>query len=366
MNQIQAIEIANNIFLYRSSEKLFHRNIYLRRFVGKKRNVNMLFDPGTKLDASRLFDCFGKIIGGLEKIDVIFLSHQDPDVSSNASILMSCAPRSLLLTSVDTWRLVNMYGLPEKRFFPIEQISNNSITIKPTGHVIKVVPARFCHFRGSMMIYDVENRALFSGDFLGGVNSRSDSGYMATEESWEGISLFHQLYMPSNKAIQHTVDLISSLDPLPELIVPQHGDVITGELVYKFLGKLSNLKVGIDFLISENVEKEKAVLAINQFLSYVSGNYADEYKTLIEQMDNVRDFSKSVTLKNGKIRDLKVSANVAFQQIYSLIEDCQLEKGYFLKEAFLQNIDEVGLHFIPHDKNKENFDNVEEETEILS
>lgn len=366
MTKPRVVEIAKNFFLYRSAEKDFHRNVYLKQFVGDNRVINMIFDPGTKLDTSILFDGFGEIMGHINKIDIIFLSHQDPDVSSNASILMSCSPRSLLLTSVDTWRLVNMYGLPERRFFPVEQYSSNAIHIKPTGHIIKVVPARYCHFRGSMMIYDVESRTLFSGDFLGGVNSRKETGYVATEESWEGISLFHQLYMPSSKAIQHTVDLISSLDPLPEIIAPQHGDIITGELVFKFLGKLSNLKVGIDFMISENTEKEKAILAINTFLSFIRGNYKNEYHLLIERMDNFKDFSKSVTMKKDKVTDLKVSPNVAFQQIYVQFDDVHFENGYLFKEILLQNIGEVGLHFIPHDKNKENFDGFDDSTGILS
>jgi flavorubredoxin len=360
MIQSHPIEISKNFFLYRSPEKDFHRNIYLKTFVGSKRTVNMIFDPGTILDAGNMFNGFGKIIGNIDKINIIFLSHQDPDVSSNTSTLMKYAPRSILLTSVDTWRLTNMYGLPEKRFYPAEQFSSNIIRIKPTGHVIKVVPARYCHFRGSMMIYDLESKTLFSGDFLGGVNSRSDAGHIATDDSWEGISLFHQLYMPSSKAIQHTINLISSLDPLPEVIAPQHGDVITGELVYKFLGKLSSLKVGIDFIISESIEKEKAILAINKFLVFVYSNYTDEYTTLKRLIDNIKDFSKSVVLKNDKIRDLKVSPHVAFNQIYSVFDDSDLENGTFFKEIFLQNIYDVGLDFIPHDEDRDEFDEIEE------
>lgn len=349
------LEISKNFFLYRSPEESFHRNIYLKRFIGNNRTINLVFDPGTELDTAALANGFGEIMGDLSKIDIIFLSHQDPDVTANVPMLMKLAPRSQVLTSVDTWRLVELYGLPGKRFFPTEQFLSGSIRIKPTGHTVKVVPARYCHFRGGMMLYDIESRTLFSGDFLGGVNSRSDHGYVATEESWKGISLFHQLYMPSSKAIQQTVDFIAALDPFPEIIAPQHGDIITGELIYKFLGNLSNLEVGVDFMISENVAKANSVLAINNFISFLQENHIDQHDLLTKKMGKTKDFSKSVEMERGKVKYLNASPSVAFQQIHSLLNDPAFANGELLKETLLQNIEGAGLDFIPHEKNQENF-----------
>jgi glyoxylase-like metal-dependent hydrolase (beta-lactamase superfamily II) len=349
------IEISKNFFLYRSPEKDFHRNIYLKRFVGKNRTMNMIFDPGTGLDVKTLREGFGAIIGDLRKIDIIFLSHQDPDVTANVPLLMKQVPRSLVLASVDTWRLVELYGLPEKRFFPTEKYLDGFMRIKPTGHFVKVIPARFCHFRGAMMLYDVESRTLFTGDFLGGVNTRRDKGYIATEESWDGISLFHQLYMPSSKALQLTIDLISALDPFPEIIAPQHGDIITGELIYKFLGNLSNLEVGIDFMLSENSASEKAITVINSFLSHLRDNYGDQYTLLMKNMDIAKDFSKSIEIKGDRVNKLKASPDVAFQQIYSLLSNPHIENYSLFQETFLQDLEDADLHFIPHDKDRELF-----------
>lgn len=348
---VQPIEISKNFFMLRSPEEGFHRNLFYKKFVGAEGIVNMLFDPGTKQDIVAISEGFGPLMGQPENIDFIFLSHQDPDVSSNVSMLMDCAPDSLLLASVDTWRLVNMYGLPEGRFYPLEKIidRSRSVKLKATGHILRIIPARFCHFRGSMMLYDKESRTLFSGDFLGGVNTRKGDGPFATEESWEGISLFHQLYMPSSKALHQTIDLISSLNPLPEVIAPQHGDIITGELVYKFLGRLSNLTVGIDYLIDENNIKQNAITAINTFLEFVLRCHRNEYSRLLNRIHDLKDFTKSMTIAHGEVSDLKVSFTVAFQQLYSLLDSEELESAPLLKDVFLKIVDEADLVFTPQE-----------------
>lgn len=123
----------------------------------------MLMDPGTKLDIASLLDVLKELIGGIQNIDIVFLSHQDPDVTSNCNTVLTAAPRSSVIASIDTWRLISMYGISEKRFISTEKPGFGTLNLKRTGHKIQFVPARFCHFRGAMMFYGHESNILFPG-----------------------------------------------------------------------------------------------------------------------------------------------------------------------------------------------------------
>lgn len=46
-------------------------------------------DSGTILDADNLISIFDKLIGGIKNLNIIFLSHQDPDVSLLVPFLLT-------------------------------------------------------------------------------------------------------------------------------------------------------------------------------------------------------------------------------------------------------------------------------------
>ncbi len=314
-------EIGKEFYLLRSGEPEFHRNIYFKRFVGPDgRTVNMIMDPGTKLDLNEIVKVSKQLFGGIANIDIIFVSHQDPDLTSNLDAIMSAAPRSLLLASMDTWRLVRMYGLPERRFKAIEDFRTDTLRIKKTGHTVKFIPAHYCHFRGAMMFYDFESRVLFTGDFLGGTNTRTGEGIFATEESWDGIALFHQIYMPTKSVVRETIDRIGLLDPFPEVIAPQHGDVIKGKLIFEFLNRLMDLDVGIDLLEKAKPEKEVVILAINDFLEKLKAFSTSIYQLILNDMRKPGQFTTTFVVSGDMVTDLKIDINDALRLIWNLIE----------------------------------------------
>jgi len=340
-------EIGKNFFTIRSSEEDFHRNIYLKQFISQDgKSVNMLFDPGTKLDLAALLPLLKEKAGGINNTHLIFLSHQDPDLTANIGMLMSSAPRSFLLTSVDTWRLVKMHGLPEKRVRTAESFDSYVLRLKHSGQRVRFVPARYCHFRGAMMLYDYESRVLFTGDFLGGVNTRKGEGIYANEDSWEGIKLFHQLYMPSSRAVRKTVERILMLNPLPEVIAPQHGDVIRGELVKEFLERLRTLQVGID-LVDDNVpELDLVVLGINSFLELMEINFPESYTAFMDKFQKANNFTSPFIFTNGKVSGIKISPDNALLQIYgSLGEISEGEVHQHLKGMLMNSLDQLDVHF---------------------
>jgi len=340
-------EIGKNFFSIRSSEEDFHRNIYLKQFIGQDgQSVNLLFDPGTKLDLSTLLPLLKEKAGGINHTHLIFLSHQDPDLTANIGMVMASAPRSFLLTSVDTWRLVKMYGLPENRVRTVESFDSYQLRLKNSGHRVRFVPARYCHFRGAMMLYDYESRVLFTGDFLGGVNTRKGEGIYATEDSWDGIKLFHQLYMPSSRAVSMTVERILRLNPLPEVIAPQHGDVIRGALVKEFLERLRELTVGIDLVDDNAPELDLVMLGINSFLELMEFNFPEIHAAFMKKFQKGNDFTSPFIFTGGRVSSIKISPDNALLQVYGALgEIANAEVLQHLKGMLMNSLDQLDVHF---------------------
>lgn len=337
----QVVEIAKNFYKLQSDEKDFHRNIYIRKFPIKsqglgvllnrfkrKQSINMIMDPGTKLDLPRLEDTLNDLIGGLKNLDLIFVSHQDPDVSSNVLPLLMRAKNSILIGSIDSWRLIKMYGVSKGRFKAAESFVSSYFEIPGSDAKIYFVPARYCHFRGAMMVYDPETRVLFSGDFMAGLNTMSKKSIYADEEAWPGIALFHQIYMPSTKAIQRTVELIRMLTPKVEIIAPQHGYVVKGALVDEFLERLYHLKVGMDIEDVDNVYTSRLVLALSNFLNKVKVFNIITHTKLIKLMKEKQsaNFTQPIVFMGDEISKINVGYEQAVEYVASII------RKYFKKE----------------------------------
>jgi hypothetical protein len=71
---------------------------------------------------------------------------------------------------------------------------------------------------------------------------------IAEELDWGGIAQFHQIYMPTREILRNAVRQIRALTPSVKIIAPQHGHVITGDLVPLFLDWMEQLFVGYDLL----------------------------------------------------------------------------------------------------------------------
>jgi len=195
-NLDEAIEISAGVYWVGAGTKTFlSRNSFLRIFEGNKTSGSLLIDPGPTSDFISLSRKVSSVLpGGLLNINLAFINHQDPDVVGVLPKMYAMNRRLNIIATEDTWRLVSLNGLSSVRFRSIDQVQDQRLVL-PTGHKLQFIPTPYCHFRGASMIYDLESRILFTGDFLGGVEA---SGLIATEENWAGVKAFHQIYMPSN------------------------------------------------------------------------------------------------------------------------------------------------------------------------
>lgn len=337
-------EIGREFYLIRTPEKDLHRNIYVKRFIGQNNKVNMLFDPGTKLDTELLASALEKLIGGIQNVDIVFLSHQDPDVASNINVVLANAPHAVIAASTDTLRLIKMLGIPERNLYAIESSSSEYLIINKTGHKIQFLPAYFCHFRGAMMMYDYESKVLFSGDFLAGVNSRKGEGIHADDTSFNGIAFFHEIYMPSKKALQQTVDRITSLTPTPDVIAPQHGDVIAGRFVEDFLARISMLEVGLEIIKERKPMKDIVIVALNRLLDYLLQEESELHSKLLNKLSNPDEFTTVFQISNNSVIDIKVGPNNAVIHMWNSLEQLiPADKLNMIRIKYAEILDNYGL-----------------------
>ena len=308
-NLDELVEIAPNTYWIGTRKgSLLEQNIYLRVFSDGNKTINLLIDPGPPEDLPTLAKVLSSKIGGLKNINVMFLNHQDPDAAYNAGHLQELNPDCFVLCSEDSWRLVKSYGLNPEKYKAIEQFKDLTVEMS-TGHRLRFVPSPFCHFRGAVMLYDEETGVLFTGDFLGGLSNGPD--LYATEDSWDGISVFHQIYMPCQKAIRNAVNSIRSLDHLPEILAPQHGSIVSGALINDFLGRVDYLEVGIDFFLKEH-SKESYIEAMNELLSEFGKIAGPAIKSeVLNAILSDSSFPNVISLGANGIHDIKVDPNFA-------------------------------------------------------
>lgn len=273
INLDQVSELAPGVYWVGAGTKTFlSRNSFLRIFKGNGVTGTLLIDPGPTNDFDSLSQKVAAVLpGGLAKINLAFINHQDPDVLGVLPTLAKLNPKLTVIATEDTWRLANLNGMSKTNFRAVDRVQGQKVVL-PTGHKLQFVPTPFCHFRGACMVYDLESRILFTGDLFGGIAA---SGLHAQEENWAGIKAFHQLYMPSNEAIRLAVQKIRQLDPAPLALMPQHGGLIRGALLETFMQRLEGLQVGLDIITSLSSKLPALIAALNEMVAAVRGVLGD-------------------------------------------------------------------------------------------
>lgn len=316
------IEISKNVFWIGAYlDKRLEVNVYLKVFEGEEKKINLVIDPGPPSVFDTIRENISGKIGNLKNVHFTFLNHQDPDVVTNIMYLHKFNPNLKVICTEDTWRLVNFLGLKATNLQAIDKFSSNKGKLS-TGHSIQFIPTPFCHFRGASMLYDLESRVLFTGDLFGGI-THSD-GLFATSENWHGLRAFHQLYMPSQEALRSALDSIRNLKPKPEIIAPQHGALIKGELIDDFISRLYELPVGWNLLDSFNKSKDFYIEAVNDIIDAITKRIGKEVvEQAINEIESDGSFPNLFEFKNEKIFEIKMDPIKSFRMLLDSMQKDQ-------------------------------------------
>jgi flavorubredoxin len=108
---------------------------------------------------------------------------------------------------------------------------------------LRLIPAHYLHSSGNFHVYDPRAKILFSGDV--GAALEPVGAPLEIDDFQAHIprmQKFHERWMPSNTAKLDWIRRVRQLDI--KLMVPQHGRLLRGAMVGRFLDWFEQLEVG--------------------------------------------------------------------------------------------------------------------------
>ncbi len=298
---------------------------------------------------SPLHVCVNHLIGDVGELNAFSLNHQDPDVVGNAYFLCEANPNIDMMVTEDVWRLAQHLLFKPKRIH-FANAARSQMMIVGDQDRWQLVPTPFCHFRGAMAFYDAELRTLFSGDLFGGVNKLGRVQLYADESDWAGVAQFHQVYMPSREAMRYAIRQIQSLSPAVEIIAPQHGHVISGDMVQLFMERLYDLPVGHDLIA---IELDESYLDAYRDVVTQLANRASETLGHEEVLDRLRadtfedDLDSLLTIKDDNILIDRQGYQAVVKILNRLTQGEAPQLGNQLRSDVLALCSELGVPIPP-------------------
>jgi flavorubredoxin len=200
----------------------------------------ILLDPGgIELFAAMLAAVVDYV--PVERITHLFASHQDPDIISSLGLWDKTLPEATLHAPWMWEGFIRHFGCETIEYDPLP---DEGKTIKVGEAELVFVPAHYVHSSGNFSVYDPVAKILMSGDI--GAALLPHDAPVFVEDFYAHVprmKLFHQRWMPSNRAKNDWIRRVRDLDI--EMLAPQHGAIYTGDNIKRFLDWFEEFEVGI-------------------------------------------------------------------------------------------------------------------------
>ena len=255
---------------------------------------SILLDPGSRLTFYHTLAKIEQIIN-FSDIKYFIVHHQDPDITGALDIIDRLITRDDAVI-LSHWRAIALLRHLDLKM-PLKCVEEMGWELKSGDRDLKFIFTPYLHFPGAFCTFDRKTGSLFSSDIAGGFTE--GFSLFAEDESYlESVRLFHEHYMPSREILASAITKFQEL-PLKR-ILPQHGSIITGDLVPFILEQLKNLDCGLYMLTKTNSEIRK-LSKLQRFMS-------DFMKTLIFH----RDFNTTADQLLKHIRQIIPAENLKF------------------------------------------------------
>jgi len=218
--------------------------------------VSALLDPGGEISYQSLHATIGDEID-VKNLDLLLLSHQDPDVASSLSSWMMNTRCKAFAPKVWARFLPHLCRTCRASMFTDRFVSipDEGMAITLGSCDIVALPAHFLHSDGNFQFYDPVSRILFSGDLGSSISIHAGAGDAVEDfdEHKHHMQGFHRRHMASGKIGKLWANMVRKLNI--ECIVPQHGAWFEGpEMVKRFIDWVENEECGIDLLSEKQYE----------------------------------------------------------------------------------------------------------------
>jgi len=210
------------------------------QYLVKTHDRALVLDPGG-------IEIFSSMLGSLlhhvavEQITDLFASHQDPDIISSLGLWDQALPTAKLHSPWLWEGFIRHFGLNNIEYVPIPDEGGviNLGTVK-----LNIIPAHYLHSSGNFHVYDSQARILMSGDVGAALEPPGADMFVEDFDSHiDKMQMFHQRWMPSNKAKNDWIKRVRQLDI--DILAPQHGRLFKGDNVHRFLDWFEALEVGV-------------------------------------------------------------------------------------------------------------------------
>lgn len=204
----------------------------------------MILDPGGHKVFKHLLQEIGVLIG-VDNLQWIFFSHQDPDVVAAANGWLMTTKATAIASKL--WlRFIPHFGVDRFVADRIKGLDDEGAIITLGNTDMYIIPGHWLHSPGNFQVYDPVSKILYSGDL--GASLGQDYEFVSNfEEHIKYMEGFHRRYIPSSKALRLWAKMVRQLDI--ETIAPQHGAIFKGkEMVNKFIDWVSSLETGSDLM----------------------------------------------------------------------------------------------------------------------
>jgi diguanylate cyclase (GGDEF)-like protein len=278
-NYEHAIEIAPRIWWvgYVLPDDPFQCHVYLI----ENEDESILIDPGSKLTWEVTRKKILEVIP-LENIKYIICHHQDPDITSCIEDLLAeiGTQNRYLITHWRTAALLKHYGWGIEFY----EVDKNGWFLKTKEREIEFIFTPYMHFAGNICSYDKESKILFSSDIFGAFTESFQLFAEDAQKYFEQMKAFHTHYMPSKEIVNHGLDKIAEKDP--QLIAPQHGSIISKEMISYLITKLRKLDVGI-YLYFDGSRNVQRLTKANEILSKIFEQIPFTSTSMYEKIDTI-------------------------------------------------------------------------------
>ncbi|MBD3223373.1 MAG: response regulator [Caldithrix sp.] len=283
-----AISINDNVWWVgaRDAENQSLCNSYLCRFENEGQKISMLIHPGSPLFFKTISDKVAQIVENIAKINVYTVLDAGPDSAMNILFLRNTNNRAVCLTTDENWSWIKHYGLSVERTRFTSRFKNFRMTLT-TGHRLTIVPAAYTPYPGSFMLYEPEQRILFSGQLFSSFTDVRDGDPYTHEADWSAMRDFHARMMPYKHRMIHALEAVQNLDPEPMIIAPLYGRWISGkQRIERIIHRLKYIKIEAEELDGQARGQLKTYRKVMNEILESAQSYI-EYDTITKRlMDN--------------------------------------------------------------------------------
>ena len=156
-------EDENHKFIWLGGETKYRKGaVQTMQYLIIDNGRGILLDPGGVHLFSQVVTAVSRFIS-VDKIDIIFFSHQDPDVSSGIALWLGITQAQIYISSL--WlRFMPHFGIVDVSRMTGIPDKGMSISLA-SGNKLRCVPSHFMHSPGQFSLFDERSRILFSGRF---------------------------------------------------------------------------------------------------------------------------------------------------------------------------------------------------------